>query len=846
LRPGPDDYGRQRLVAPIAIPSYLFITNNPVDPTVHMFRPYRPLYLLIALAIAIVVAAVAAFVFSPEYPYAFAERKFYANEPVIFHDFDYNGHSEAFHFVSRDADNVFPLLVVVKAANSGYIDQLRFRGENFLMDWTADYYADFNNDGSDEFIVFTKTAKTVLLHIRDLRNEEYLLTNYPLFVDSSTTQSASELWDVFAPDLYFVDVDEDGYKELLILGKSGYSLTPREILLFSIKEQRVLVRKSIYGIAMHLLTRSRAAAGETMFCLGTWAPGNMQRSDHFSDHFARLWFFDSQLRPSRPSEVLAMAPASVWPLHFTPSGDVLALVINASQKSLPSQLVQVGRKIGVDELYSFPVKMGAGFSLASLNWPAQVLIQGRSLENRSIFLLEPPDWQEARIVNIEEPLQFSPPSLTLQMPAGERLLLARVAYENAALFALNSDLEVVATFQSEALSSGFRAWRAGPLRRDGQSIALLGNASTRVIDFQPNMAYFYRYPLFFLLLLGIFGLLYGLAFALPYVLLQRSLWRILRLHDFPPAVLLSSGLQPLLVSRTIENHHPNWRRESLAQLTGIRQLNSAGNARDIESIPANGAAVLIKVHQLPQLQPLFLFLVKDAAPQTTQVWQRAVRQMAHEIKSPLSTVALRLSALSRILPQSGEDTAINEDIRIIEQELKEIRMKTQNFLKLMQVEQSKNEIISLPQLIEKARQRFAPYFEDGITLEYVEQTEDYILNGDQEQISQVIQIILENSIDAMQGQGLLKIVLSSEMLAFYKESARIVLEFHDTGPGIRAEDMDNVFAPGFSTKSQGNGIGLVIAKEIMQRHKGEITINSQPGIGTCVSLSWPRFMAPSP
>jgi hypothetical protein len=108
-----------------------------------MFRPYRPLYLLIALAIAIVVAAVAAFVFSPEYPYAFAERKFYANEPVIFHDFDYNGHSEAFHFVSRDADNVFPLLVVVKAANSGYIDQLRFRGENFLMDWTADYYRRF-------------------------------------------------------------------------------------------------------------------------------------------------------------------------------------------------------------------------------------------------------------------------------------------------------------------------------------------------------------------------------------------------------------------------------------------------------------------------------------------------------------------------------------------------------------------------------------------------------------------------------------------------------------------------------------------------------------------------------
>jgi hypothetical protein len=83
-----------------------------------MFRPYRPFYLLIAFAIAIGVAAVAALVFSPEYPYSFAERKFYANQPVIFHDFDYNGHSEAFHFVSRDAENLFQLLVDVNAANS--------------------------------------------------------------------------------------------------------------------------------------------------------------------------------------------------------------------------------------------------------------------------------------------------------------------------------------------------------------------------------------------------------------------------------------------------------------------------------------------------------------------------------------------------------------------------------------------------------------------------------------------------------------------------------------------------------------------------------------------------------
>lgn len=91
----------------------------------------------------------------------------------------------------------------------------------------------------------------------------------------------------------------------------------------------------------------------------------------------------------------------------------------------------------------------------------------------------------------------------------------------------------------------------------------------------------------------------------------------------------------------------------------------------------------------------------------------------------------------------------------------------------------------------------------------------------------VIENLLKNAVDAMGGEG--KITLK-----MWEEPTKAVIEVTDTGKGIRKKDLRNVFRPGFTTKKRGWGLGLSLAKRIIEEyHKGRIWVKwSEVGVGT--------------
>ena len=91
----------------------------------------------------------------------------------------------------------------------------------------------------------------------------------------------------------------------------------------------------------------------------------------------------------------------------------------------------------------------------------------------------------------------------------------------------------------------------------------------------------------------------------------------------------------------------------------------------------------------------------------------------------------------------------------------------------------------------------------------------------------VIENLCKNAVDAMEGQGTITLHLS-------KEGEKAVVEVSDTGKGIRKKDIHNVFTPGFTTKKRGWGLGLSLAKRIVEEyHKGKIYVKySEVGKGT--------------
>ncbi len=105
-----------------------------------------------------------------------------------------------------------------------------------------------------------------------------------------------------------------------------------------------------------------------------------------------------------------------------------------------------------------------------------------------------------------------------------------------------------------------------------------------------------------------------------------------------------------------------------------------------------------------------------------------------------------------------------------------------------------------------------------------DEEDEFIINGYVDQLDQVWTNLINNSIQAMKGQGDMEITLD-------KIGLNLVVGIRDTGPGIPPEIVEKVFTPFFTTKPQGEGtgLGLDISKKIIEKHEGYISVESEPG-----------------
>ncbi len=127
---------------------------------------------------------------------------------------------------------------------------------------------------------------------------------------------------------------------------------------------------------------------------------------------------------------------------------------------------------------------------------------------------------------------------------------------------------------------------------------------------------------------------------------------------------------------------------------------------------------------------------------------------------------------------------------------------------------------------------------DSITLRYDRQNIPLPLHADRDSIGEAISHIVKNSIDAMPEGGTLSITLTVENI---KAREYAVIKITDTGHGISPEDLEHVFEPFWTTKDvgKGTGLGLCMAKGVIEAHGGTIRISSTPSRGTEVTIHLP-------
>ncbi|MFO1487409.1 MAG: ATP-binding protein [Verrucomicrobiota bacterium] len=108
--------------------------------------------------------------------------------------------------------------------------------------------------------------------------------------------------------------------------------------------------------------------------------------------------------------------------------------------------------------------------------------------------------------------------------------------------------------------------------------------------------------------------------------------------------------------------------------------------------------------------------------------------------------------------------------------------------------------------------------------------------GDEPQLEQAFINLLFNAVDALGENGTLEV---HSALAEAPGGSHVVVRIADTGEGIAADNLAQIFQPFFTTKPRGTGLGLAITRGIIEEHKGEIRVESQVGKGTCFTISLP-------
>ncbi len=211
--------------------------------------------------------------------------------------------------------------------------------------------------------------------------------------------------------------------------------------------------------------------------------------------------------------------------------------------------------------------------------------------------------------------------------------------------------------------------------------------------------------------------------------------------------------------------------------------------------------------------------------------------LAHEIRNPLAGIAGVVEIIGRDLPPTSPARAVVKDVR---HEISQINRIITDLLetarpRLPQVRQGDlNTTVEHSVMLARQQALSKP-----ISIDFRRNPSLPEVEHDSDQIHQVLLNLLLNAIQAIEGAGIVKVEL--------EQVGRLVaVRVSDTGRGIRPEDLPNIFKPFYTTKGNGTGLGLSLAKRIVEEHHGTIEVNSNPGKGTQMTVYLPLDRAKIP
>ncbi len=230
---------------------------------------------------------------------------------------------------------------------------------------------------------------------------------------------------------------------------------------------------------------------------------------------------------------------------------------------------------------------------------------------------------------------------------------------------------------------------------------------------------------------------------------------------------------------------------------------------------------------------LSLYREKLVVSERHAAWSQMARKVAHEVKNPLTPIAVSVADLKRSYELQRPDfpQILDQAVRTVSEEIETLKRLLQEFSDFARFPAPRFAPVPLAALTEGLAALYAPEVEAG-RLDVRAAPAGVTLSADQGQIHQALINLVQNARDASGASGHVSV-------AARIEGDRAVLSISDDGPGLDEEQKSRLFVPGFTTKSGGSGLGLTIVERIVNEHGGTIDVDSVAGRGTTFRIRLP-------
>lgn len=198
-----------------------------------------------------------------------------------------------------------------------------------------------------------------------------------------------------------------------------------------------------------------------------------------------------------------------------------------------------------------------------------------------------------------------------------------------------------------------------------------------------------------------------------------------------------------------------------------------------------------------------------------QVWVGMAKETAHQLGTPISAIIAWLEHLKLMKPDDEETMEI---VTELEHDVERLNLVADRFSKIGSA--PKLDRLSVASQLKDCRQYMEKRASRKVIFDFPEEHKGFMANINPPLFNWVIENLLRNSLDAMDGKGTIKAVIT-------EDNTHVIIELSDTGSGIPASKLKTVFEPGFTTKKRGWGLGLSLAKRIIESyHSGRIFVKS--------------------